>query len=213
MRRSLNAGTPTPTKSRRRSHARHASPRRPRYCAPCCPFPICSTRKTHCESLLQSRYRPGSYPCSNEISKSPSFIRKCWRKNRAGCRRIPHRMQTSRPRLRSGGCQIPMAARRWAGIGRTVIDREAPAQRPARALEQPSKVSDRNSRFWIPPIAVMIKTPRGLLDTHLTSEGVLEPVLVAEICQSQSAGSRMYRTLLYNKNWVRSAGFRVLRPQ
>jgi hypothetical protein len=28
----------------------------------------------------------------DEISKSPNFIRKCWRKNRAGCWRIPQQM-------------------------------------------------------------------------------------------------------------------------
>src|SRR6476620_206295 len=49
-------------------------------------------------------------------------------------------------------------------------------------LEQSSKVSHRYGRFWIPPIAVMVEKPGSLLDTHLMTKGVLEPVLIAEIC-------------------------------
>jgi len=33
-------------------------------------------------------------------------------------------------------------------------------------------------------IAVAIKKPGSLLDTHLTTEGVFEPVLVAEMCEA-----------------------------
>jgi len=89
---------------------------------PMLPFPDLLDQENALRSHLQNRYKPGSYPCSNEISKSPNFIRKCWRKNRAGCWQTPHRIQASRPPLRSGGCQIPMAAPRWAGTGRTVTD-------------------------------------------------------------------------------------------
>ena len=48
-------------------------------------------------------------------------------------------------------------------------------------LEQSREVGYRNSRFRVPPIAVVIEEPGSLLDTHLTTEGVFEPVFVGEI--------------------------------
>jgi hypothetical protein len=42
-----------------------------------------------------------------------------------------------------------------------------------------------NIRFWIPPIAVMIKKPGSQLDAHLTTNAVFEAVLVAEIRSPQ----------------------------
>jgi hypothetical protein len=48
-------------------------------------------------------------------------------------------------------------------------------------LEQSGEVGHRNRRFWVAPIAVMVKKPGSLLNTHLTTEGVFEPVFVGEI--------------------------------
>ena len=65
--------------------------------------------------------------------------------------------------------------------GRAKVRSRAAAQGLLRAFEQSRQVSHRNSRLWVPPIVVMIKEPGSLLDTHLTAEGVFEPVLVAEV--------------------------------
>jgi hypothetical protein len=51
---------------------------------------------------------------------------------------------------------------------------------PAPGARQSGEVGHCDSRFRIPPIAVMIKKPGSLLGTHFTTEGVFEPVLVAE---------------------------------
>jgi hypothetical protein len=49
-----------------------------------------------------------------------------------------------------------------------------------RALEQAGEVSQRNSGFGVPSVAVMIEEPGGLLKADFVTERVFKPVMIGE---------------------------------